>query len=61
MKRKLHDDKMKLLDDSRVLIPVGLSALAGAASEGASQIVKKISGKGVQTCGFLRMMYYSRK
>ena len=32
---------------------VGLSALAGAASEGASQIVKKISGKGLQTGGFL--------
>ena len=32
---------------------LGLSALAGAASEGASQIVKKISGKGVQTGGFI--------
>ena len=32
---------------------LGLSALAGAASEGASQIVKTISGKGVQTGGFL--------
>ena len=32
---------------------LGLSALAGAGSEGASQIVKKISGKGVQTGGFL--------
>jgi len=32
---------------------LGLSALAGAASEGASQIVKKISGKGVQSGGFL--------
>ena len=32
---------------------VGLSALAGAASEGSSQIVKKISGKGSQTGGFL--------
>ena len=32
---------------------IGLSALAGAASEGASQIVKKISGKGVQAGGFL--------
>ena len=31
---------------------LGLSALAGAGSEGASQIVKKISGKGVQTGGF---------
>ena len=32
---------------------LGLSALAGAASEGASQIIKKISGKGIQTGGFL--------
>ena len=32
---------------------LGLSALAGVASEGASQIVKKISGKGSQTGGFL--------
>ena len=32
---------------------LGLSALAGLASEGASQIVKKIAGKGVQTGGFL--------
>ena len=32
---------------------MGLSALAGLASEGASQIVKKISGKGAQTGGFL--------
>ena len=32
---------------------LGLSALAGVASEGASQIVKKISGRGVQTGGFL--------
>ena len=31
---------------------LGLSALAGLASEGASQVVKKISGKG-QTGGFL--------
>ena len=31
---------------------LGLSALAGAASEGASQVVKKISGKGSQTGGF---------
>ena len=30
---------------------LGLSALAGAASEGASQVVKKISGKGSQTGG----------
>ena len=32
---------------------LGLSALAGLASEGASQAVKKISGKGVETGGFL--------
>ena len=32
---------------------LGFSALAGAASESASQIVKKISGKGVQKGGFL--------
>ena len=32
---------------------LGLAALAGAASQGASQIVKKISGKGSQTGGFL--------
>ena len=32
---------------------IGLSALGGLASEGASQIVKKISGKGVQAGGFL--------
>ena len=32
---------------------LGLSALAGFASEGASQVVKKISGKGVQKGGFL--------
>ena len=32
---------------------LGLSALEGLASEGASQIVKKISGKGVQKGGFL--------
>ena len=32
---------------------LGLSALAGAASEGASQVVKKISGRGSQTGGFL--------
>ena len=31
---------------------LGLSALGGLASEGASQIVKKISGKGIQTGGF---------
>ena len=32
---------------------LGLSALAGLASEGASQVVKKISGKGTQSGGFL--------
>ena len=32
---------------------LGLSALAGLASEGASQIVKKIAGKGIQSGGFL--------
>ena len=32
---------------------IGLSALAGLASEGASQIVKSITGKGVQTGGYL--------
>ena len=32
---------------------IGLSALAGAAGTAASQIVKKISGKGVKTGGFL--------
>ena len=32
---------------------LGLSALAGLASEGASQVAKKISGKGAQTGGFL--------
>ena len=32
---------------------LGLSALAGLASEGASQVVKKISGKGMQTGGSL--------
>ena len=32
---------------------LGLSALAGLASEGASQVVKKIAGKGVQSAGFL--------
>ena len=32
---------------------LGLSALAGLASEGASQVVKKISGNGVKTGGFL--------
>ena len=33
--------------DQHLAKTLGLSALAGAASEGASQIVKKISGKGV--------------
>ena len=32
---------------------LGLSALAGLASEGASQIVKKTSGNGIQSGGFL--------
>ena len=32
---------------------LGLAALAGAASTGASEIVKKISGNGVKTGGFL--------
>ena len=32
---------------------LGLSALSGLASQGASQIVKKISGEGMQTGGFL--------
>ena len=32
---------------------LGLSALAGLASEGASQVVKKISGNGIQSRGFL--------
>ena len=32
---------------------VGLSALGGLASEGASQLVKAISGKGIQSGGFL--------
>ena len=47
-----------VLNLGRTFVPtiaktLGLSALAGAASEGASQIVKKISGKGIQTVGFL--------
>ena len=46
-----------ILSLGRVLAPtiaktMGLAALAGAASAGASQIVKKIAGKG-QTGGFL--------
>ena len=32
---------------------IGLSALAGLASEGAAQVVKKIAGKGLQSGGFL--------
>ena len=32
---------------------LGFSALAGLASEGASQVVKKISGNGIQSGGFL--------
>ena len=36
-----------------MLPTLGKSALAGAASEGASQIVKRISGTGVKTGGFL--------
>ena len=32
---------------------LGLSALAGLASEGASQVVKKMSGNGIQSGGFL--------
>ena len=32
---------------------LGLSALTGLASEGASQVVKKISGNGIQSGGFL--------
>ena len=47
-----------ILSLGRTLLPtvgktLGLSALGGLASEGASQIVKAISGKGVQTGGFL--------
>ena len=47
-----------ILSLGRVFIPtigktLGLAALAGAASTGASQIVKKIAGKGVKTGGFL--------
>ena len=47
-----------ILSLGRVLGPtiaktMGLAALAGAASTGASPIVKKISGKGAQTVGFL--------
>ena len=46
-----------ILSLGRTLAPtgktLGLSALAGLASEGASQVVKKIAGKGVQSGGFL--------
>ena len=47
-----------ILSLGRTLAPtlgktLGLSALAGLASEGASQIVKKISGNGIQSGGFL--------
>ena len=38
---------------STIAKTMGLAALAGAASTGASQIVKKIAGKGVKTGGFL--------
>ena len=40
---------------------MGLAALGGLASEGASQIVKKISGKGTQTGGFLIPQNYIDK
>ena len=47
-----------ILSLGRTLAPtlgktLGLSALAGLASEGASQVVKKIAGKGVPSGGFL--------
>ena len=47
-----------ILTLGRTLVPtigktLGLSALAGLASEGASQVVKKIAGKGIQSGGFL--------
>ena len=47
-----------ILSLGRTLLPtvgktLGLSALSGLATEGASQLVKAISGKGVQTGGFL--------
>ena len=47
-----------ILTLGRSLLPtvgktLGLSPLAGMASEGASQVVKSISGKGVQSGGFL--------
>ena len=47
-----------ILSLGRTLLPtvgktLGLSALSGLASEGASQLVKAISGKGVQTGGLI--------
>ena len=47
-----------ILSMGRTLLPtlgktLGISALAGEASERASQVVKKISGKGSQVGGFL--------
>ena len=47
-----------ILSIGRTLLPtigkvLGLSALSGLASEGASQIVKEMSGQGVKTDGFL--------
>ena len=47
-----------ILTLGRILAPtlgktIGLSALAGLASDGASQVVKKISGNGIQSGGFL--------
>ena len=38
---------------STVAKTLGRSALAGLASEGASQLVRKIIGKGTQTGGYL--------
>ena len=47
-----------ILSIGRTLLPtigkrLGLSALSGLASESASQIIKKMSGQGVKTSGFL--------
>ena len=47
-----------ILSLGKTLLPtigktLGLSALSGLASEGASQIVKEMSGKGVKTGSFL--------
>ena len=47
-----------ILSLGRTLLPtvgktLGLSALSGLASEGASQLVKSITGKGVQSGGFM--------